>query len=62
VEEEGEEEEDLGVVDSGVEGEGTVVNNQLSGAGKVEIDLIHFLFKPSSYLYRFNSYPIGLDT
>jgi hypothetical protein len=40
----------------------TVVNNQLSGAGKVEIDLIDFLFKPSSYLYRFNSYPIGLDT
>jgi hypothetical protein len=40
----------------------TVVNNQLSGAGKVEIDLIDFLFKPSSYLYRFNSSPIGLDT
>jgi hypothetical protein len=27
----------------------TVVNNQLSGAGKVEIDLIDFLFKPSIY-------------
>jgi hypothetical protein len=40
----------------------TVVNNQLSGAGKVEIDLIDFLFKPSIYLYRFNSSPIGLDT
>jgi hypothetical protein len=40
----------------------TVVNNQLSGAGKVEIGLIDFLFKPSSYLYRFNSSPIGLDT
>jgi hypothetical protein len=40
----------------------TVVKNQLSGAGKVEIDLIDFLFKPSSYLYRFNSSPIGLDT
>jgi hypothetical protein len=40
----------------------TVVNNQLSGAGKVEINLIDFLFKPSIYLYRFNSSPIGLDT
>jgi hypothetical protein len=40
----------------------TVVNSQLSGAGKLEIDLIDFLFKPSSYLYRFNSSPIGLDT
>jgi hypothetical protein len=40
----------------------TVVNNQLSGAGKVEMDLIDFQFKPSSYLYRFKSYPVGLDT
>jgi hypothetical protein len=31
-----------------------VVNNQLSGAQRPQIELIDFLFKPSNCLYRFN--------
>lgn len=33
-----------------------VVNNQFSGARKVKLDLICFLFRSSSCLYKFNSY------
>jgi hypothetical protein len=39
----------------------TVVNNQFSGARKVRIGLLGYLFRPNSYLYRFSSYPIKLD-
>jgi hypothetical protein len=31
-------------------------NKQLSGAQKVQIDLIDYLFEPSSFLLKFNSY------
>lgn len=37
-----------------------LVNNQLSGAWKSQIELIDFLFRPSNCLYRFNSCFIGL--
>ena len=40
----------------------TVANNQLSGAYETQIDLIDFLYKPSSCLYRANSYPFALVT
>lgn len=39
-----------------------LANKQLSGAQKVKIDLNDYLFKPSSYLHRFSSYPIRLGT
>jgi hypothetical protein len=31
-------------------------NNQSSGSSKVQIGLIDYLFRPSSFLYKFNSY------
>ena len=31
-------------------------NKQLSGAQKVQIDLLDYLFEPSSFLHQFNSY------
>jgi hypothetical protein len=40
----------------------TVVNNQLSGAREVQIDLIDYSFRPSNYRHRLNPYLIGLDT
>jgi hypothetical protein len=40
----------------------TVVNNQLSGARAVRIDLIDYPFRPSNYQYRLNSYLMELDT
>jgi hypothetical protein len=40
----------------------TVVNNQLSGAREVRIDLIDHSFRPSNYQHRLNSYLMGLDT
>jgi hypothetical protein len=39
-----------------------LANKQLSGAQKVKIDLIDYLFKPGSYSHRFSFYPIRLDT
>jgi hypothetical protein len=39
-----------------------LANKQLSGPQKVKIDLVDYLFKPSSYSHRFSSYPIRLDT
>ena len=32
-----------------------VVNNQLSGAQKAQIELIDYLYRLSNYLYQFNS-------
>jgi hypothetical protein len=40
----------------------TVVNNQLSEAREVRIDLIDYSFRPSNYQYGLNSYLIELDT
>jgi hypothetical protein len=42
--------------------ETTIVNNQLSGAREVRIDLIDYSFRPSNYQCRLNSYLTGLDT
>jgi hypothetical protein len=39
-----------------------LANKQLSGPQKVKIELVDYLFKPSSYSHRFSSYPIRLDT
>jgi hypothetical protein len=40
----------------------TVLNNQLSGAREVRIDLIDYSFRPSNYQYRLNPYLMELDT